>query len=120
MTEAEWLTCDDPRGMLVWLRGKTSARKFRLICLASCERAKPYTESNYHEPADIAAAFLDGAATAAEMRAVYRKYPPHHDVEQDRNAFANTAGPHIQDTAQLHFVRTSYDPVSIRDLPRVL
>lgn len=98
MTEAEWLGCKDPNEMLDWLRGRTSARKFRLVCVASCERAKRYTEPHYHEPAEIAAAILAGTATAAQMRAVYRKYPPHFDHD-DRNAFANTAGPDIEDTA---------------------
>ena len=34
MTEAEWLTCNDPTRMLEFLRGKASERKLRLYACA--------------------------------------------------------------------------------------
>jgi hypothetical protein len=36
MTEAEWLTGDDPEAMLAHLRGRTNARKLRLFGCACC------------------------------------------------------------------------------------
>jgi hypothetical protein len=38
MTEAEWLTCEDPITMLAFLRGRGSERKFRLFGCACCRR----------------------------------------------------------------------------------
>src|SRR6516225_8337858 len=38
MTEAEWLACEDPGRMLVWLADKASERKPRLLAVA-CVRA---------------------------------------------------------------------------------
>ena len=34
MTEADWLTCDDPREMLEFLRGRAGERKLRLFAVA--------------------------------------------------------------------------------------
>src|SRR3712207_6387854 len=34
MDEARWLSCDDPRKLVEWLRGKTADRKLRLFACA--------------------------------------------------------------------------------------
>jgi hypothetical protein len=36
MTEAEWLTCDDPRAMLEFLRGKATGRPLAFFAVACC------------------------------------------------------------------------------------
>jgi hypothetical protein len=36
MTEAEWLTCDDPTPMLKYLKGQVSDRKVRLLACVCC------------------------------------------------------------------------------------
>jgi hypothetical protein len=97
MTEAEWLSSDNPYLMLEFLRGRTSDRKLRLIAVASCYRAREFTEHWYHELADVAEAFADGRATAEEMAAVHSRHRPSNDYG-DRNAFYNTAGPDLAET----------------------
>ena len=36
MTEAEWLTCEDPRPMIDLLRDRADSRKWQLFAVASC------------------------------------------------------------------------------------
>lgn len=91
MTEQEWLESADPFSMLEYVRGTASDRKLRLIAVASCRRAKEFTEHWYQELADIAEAFAEGRATVEEMRAVYAQHRPSNDYP-DRNAFYDTAG----------------------------
>jgi hypothetical protein len=97
MTEAEWLVCTDPTAMLEYLRARTSDRKLRLIAVASCQRAKEFTEYWYHELADIAEAFAEGRATLAAMQAVRAKHHPSNDYF-DRNAFYDSAGSNLGET----------------------
>jgi hypothetical protein len=96
MTEAEWLSSNDPVAMLEYLRNTTSDRKLRLIAVASCNRAKPALEEWYYELADVAEAFAEGRATAEEMQAVYARHRPSNDYP-DRNAFIDTAGPDLEE-----------------------
>lgn len=90
MTEAEWNGCSNPHEMLLHVRGQATDRKLRLIAVACCERAKQYTESWYHELADIAEAFADAKVTAQEMQDVLAQHECSND-HPDRAAFYHTA-----------------------------
>lgn len=91
MTEQEWLESTHPFRMLEYVRGQASDRKLRLIAVASCRRAKEFTEHWYHELADIAEEYAEGHATVEQMQAVYSRHRPSNDYP-DRNAFYDTAG----------------------------
>jgi hypothetical protein len=72
MTEAEWLSCNNPLGFL--LRGKTSARKLRLFACACCRRVWDHLWSGNISQAAILTAerYADGLATAEELDASRR------------------------------------------------
>ena len=58
MTEAEWLSCDDPRSMLVLLRDRADNRIWRLFAVECCRRA--IDEFGYRE-------FLPAVECGAKM-----------------------------------------------------
>jgi hypothetical protein len=61
VTEAEWLTCDDPRRMLEALRGRASDRKARLFACACCRRIwKRLKDARLREAVVAAELFADG------------------------------------------------------------
>lgn len=85
MTEAEWLACEDPEGMIgflantVYFPNRTSKRKKRLFVIACCRRA--YDSLNNAERQILAEAerLAEGEATPAEEEgstsAYYGAYP---------------------------------------------
>jgi hypothetical protein len=71
MTEAEWLTCTDPKVMLDFLRGKASNRKLRLFAVACCRRIwQLLAEDKSRKAIEVAERYADGSASDAERRLV--------------------------------------------------
>jgi hypothetical protein len=69
--EHEWLTSDDPRPMLEFLRGRASDRKFRLFQVACCRRAWHLLPNNLcREAVLVAERYADGQARDRERRAI--------------------------------------------------
>lgn len=62
MTEADWLACTDPAPMLAFVRGRTSARRLRLIAVACCRRLE-YLSREAEAALDVAERFADGTAS---------------------------------------------------------
>ena len=68
MTEAEWLTCIDPRTMLEFLRGKASDRKLRLFACACCRRVPCVArDSGSRRVLEAAERFSDGLISVDEL-----------------------------------------------------
>jgi hypothetical protein len=76
MTEADWLTGADPDGMLGYLRGKVSDRKFRLFACACCRRL---IHIPWDGPSRTAVAtaeqFADGLASKGKLAAAAKAVP---------------------------------------------
>ena len=68
MTEAEWLTCDDPDKMLRQARFRSYPRKSRLFAVACCRLVSHLlVDERSRKAVDIAERFADGAATNDEL-----------------------------------------------------
>ena len=73
MTEADWLTCDDPREMLEFLRGRAGERKLRLFAVACCRRVWEFIPRGLAERAvEEAERFADGAVSPGERKELLR------------------------------------------------
>jgi hypothetical protein len=73
MTEAEWLTCTDPRPMLEFLRGKASRRKMALWAVA-CYRAVLATGHGFLKALDVVERYAEGRGSDAELQAMHQTY----------------------------------------------
>lgn len=74
MTEEEWLAGGDPRGLLEFLRGKTSDRKLRLFACVCCRRAwHLLAEEGSRTALDAAERFADGLADGEGRAASFLK-----------------------------------------------
>ena len=70
MTEADWLTCEEPQSLIEFISQGTSERKCRLLAAALCRHVLPLVGPECaHRAIDIVEAYADRRATAGEMRA---------------------------------------------------
>src|SRR5262245_3321782 len=68
MTEAEWLACNDPRPMLVFLWGKVSDRKLRLFGCACFRRIwHLLSDERSRKAIEVLEQFAEGVASAREL-----------------------------------------------------
>lgn len=83
MTEAEWLTCNDPLAMLESLKGKVVAtpRKLRLFVCASLRRALS-SQLPILSVIEVAEAFIEDHVTDEERRSALSQF----DAIQDRRS----------------------------------
>src|SRR5437762_10816907 len=69
MTEAEWLTCDDPSPMLELVSGAVSGRKLRLFGVACSRRAWGRLDDLGRAAVELAEEYADGRAGSDALRA---------------------------------------------------
>ena len=67
MTEAEWLSCNDPERMLEFLKGRSSERKLRLVACACCRRIWHLLEGWSQNAVEVYEQQLDGAMDQIAM-----------------------------------------------------
>jgi hypothetical protein len=71
MTEAEWLACEDPERLLVFLRGTARERKLRLFACACCRRVwHLLTDADSRAAAEAAERFADGLERKGHLSTV--------------------------------------------------
>jgi hypothetical protein len=76
MTEAEWQNSIEPRGMLGFVAGKVSTRKWRLYGVACCRRIEHRLKDSLSQRAlDLAERLAEGTCDVAEVD-VERFFPP--------------------------------------------
>jgi hypothetical protein len=68
MTEAEWLTSDDPQSMLWSLQGRASERKLRLFAAACCRKVAHMLTAEGQEGIELAERVAEGMASSAERK----------------------------------------------------
>lgn len=80
MNEAEWLSCEDPTKMLLFIRGRRTMRKWakqrkqRLFAVACCLRLRPLlNDERSRRCIEVVEGFADGRATIEELRTAESK-----------------------------------------------
>jgi hypothetical protein len=72
MTEAEWLTCEDPQAMLAFMRRDVSDRKLRLyFCESAWHVRHLLTDTRSWQAVEVAERYADGSALLAELEAAH-------------------------------------------------
>jgi hypothetical protein len=71
MTEADWLTCNDPNPMLHFLNGRASHRKLRLFAAGCCRRIWTRLDVRGRKAVEVAEQFADGRIRPGELEAVH-------------------------------------------------
>jgi len=89
MTEAQWLTCEDPELMLTFLKDKASNRKLQLFVCAWCRKAHDYLgEGPGRQVLDAAERFADGLVSSEDLECAFRSAS-----EEVRNRWMLARGP---------------------------
>ncbi len=100
MLEADWLTCEQPLRMLLYLRGRLSARKLRLFAVACCRRlGHLLPDERSRRAVAVAEAYADApllladlaAQARAEARAVAESYEGDYFASWSRAASRRSA-----------------------------
>jgi hypothetical protein len=89
VTEAEWLACEKPAPMLIFLRGRVGDRKLRLFACACCRSVLRFVPPGPCRNAlDLSLSCADGRATADDLARVRTAAIAVADNDRARSAAA--------------------------------
>jgi hypothetical protein len=93
MTEAEWISCADPRLMLGFLRGRAGDRKLRLFAVACCRRIWDLLpDERCRSALEIAERFADGLTSLETLREAHWGAILSYDSYYDHDESARFTG----------------------------
>jgi len=101
MTEAEWLACEDPGTMWVFLREKAGDRKLRLFAAACCRLCCDFSSRETQVAVDTTERFADDQATEQDLSDA--RAPAHSAAWQAQAFSAAGRGPTEDDLRRLFF-----------------
>jgi hypothetical protein len=119
MTEAEWLTSNDPDAMLAYLGGRAGARKLRLFEVACCWAIWPLLDHHQSESAiEMATLDADGlVSTEAMQQAARGANDAYANTNQDTESDSPIA-PLLASKAAYLLVAAPEERVRLRSTPR--
>jgi hypothetical protein len=124
MTESEWLACGDDEEMIIWLEGRFSRRKRRLLGCATARQVEHLLrEPSTHELISLCERYADRLVSRRQVQDAFRRMvwePASYQEWNIRDLAKGFSTPHGGDPALDHFPEARGNGRLIRDWADVM